>query len=199
MQHERPLRRLHRLPLLVNQVKLQGAPDETGGDFPAEDRRRSFFHQGVVVSQPLAVIVGIGDLRPRVDSLQGRPLYTPTLLGSVLFLGRTVEQVDAVVPTMVFAYTGLHVLLFLLAGLVVAWMVSQFERNPQFGLVLILVFLLFEAVLFGFEVTLVPNLVGALGAGVVALANLLAAVAMFWYLLAQHPGAVRRLRQSWNE
>ena len=84
---------------------------------------------------------------------------------------------------MVFAYTGLHVLLFLLAGVGLAWMVSQVERNPQFGLVLLLLFLLFQSIVFGFEVTLVPSLVGAIGAGVVIVANLLAAGAMFWYLL----------------
>jgi hypothetical protein len=100
---------------------------------------------------------------------------------------------------MVFAYTGLHVLLFLLAGVVLAWMVSQVERNPQFGLVLILLFLLFQSIVFGFEVTLVPALVGAIGAGVVVVANLLAAAAMFWYLLRRHPEAMRRVRQGWHE
>lgn len=134
-----------------------------------------------------------------IDTVRGQPFYTPSLLGSVLFLGKGVEEVTSIEATMVFAYTGLHVLLFLVAGGLVAWMVSQFERNPQFGLVLILLFLLAESVLFGFEVTLVPNLVGALGAGVVAVANLLSVGAMFWYLLRRHPRAWERLRQSWHE
>jgi hypothetical protein len=134
-----------------------------------------------------------------IDSLQGQPLYTPSLLGSVLFLGQTVEDVTSINPTIVFAYTGVHVLLFLMAGVGVAWMVSQFHRNPQFGLVLVLVFLLFQAVVFGLEVSMVPSLVGAIGAGIVAVANILAAVAMFSYLLRRHPEAMERLRESWKD
>jgi hypothetical protein len=78
-------------------------------------------------------------------------------------------------------------------------MFAQFERNPQFGWVLLLLFLLFESILFGFEVAVFPSLVGALGAFAVGLANLLAAVGMFWFLLRRHPQAAARLRASWNE
>jgi len=161
------------------------------------ERARTLAEEGVLSGIIGAAVVAVFFLL--IDSLQGRPLHTPSLLGGVLFLGRTPDQVTAVSYTMVFAYTGLHVLLFLGAGAVLAWMVSQFERNPQFGLVLVLLFLLFQSVLFGLEVSLVPSLVGALGAGIVVIANLLSAGAMFWYLLRQHPGAMERLRQSWNE
>jgi hypothetical protein len=134
-----------------------------------------------------------------IDALRGQVLYTPSLLGSVLFLGKTVETSTSVDMSMVFAYTGLHGLLFLIAGTAVAWMVSEFEENPQFGMVLLLIFLLFQAILFGLEVTLAPNLVGALGAWAVGAANILAALAMFAYLLRRHPNAISRLRQGWEE
>ena len=169
----------------------------SSGLWEAGARARSLTEEGVLCGVLGAAVVALFFLL--IDSLQGRPLYTPSLLGSVLFLGRSVEQAASINLTMVFAYTGLHVLLFLLAGIVVAWMVSQFVHNPQFGFVLILLFVLFEAVLFGFEVTVVPNLVGALGAGIVAAANLLAAAAMFGYLLRRHPEAVEQLRRSWSE
>ncbi len=84
-------------------------------------------------------------------------------------------------------------------GAAVAWMFAQFERNPQFGLVLLLLFLFFEAVTFGFGVTIVPALAGALGAWAVGLANLLAALAMFRFLLMRHPGSLARLRAGWDE
>ena len=134
-----------------------------------------------------------------IDALRGQVLYTPSLLGSVLFLGKTVETSTAVDLTMVFAYTGLHGLLFLFAGIALAWMFWVFEENPQFGMVLLLIFLLFQAILFGFKVTLVPNLVGALGAWAVGSANILAALAMFAFLLRRHPEAMARLRQGWEE
>jgi hypothetical protein len=117
----------------------------------------------------------------------------------VLFLGASVEEASDLNVVMVFAYTGLHGLAFLATGAVIAWMVSQFEENPQFGLVLLLLFLLFQSVVFGLEVTIVPNLVGALGAVSVALANLLSAVAMFWFLLVRRPEALANLRESWEE
>jgi hypothetical protein len=161
------------------------------------ERARNLVEEGVLCGLIGAAAVAVFFLF--VDSLQGHPLWTPSLLGSVLFLGQNVTEIAAVSYTMVFAYTGLHVLLFLLAGVALAWMVSQVERNPQFGLVLILLFLLFQSIVFGFEVTLVPALVGALGAGVVIVANLLAAASMFWYLLRRHPEAMRRVRQSWHE
>ncbi len=133
------------------------------------------------------------------DALLREPFFTPALIGSVLFLGLGVEEVTAVNVTMVFAYSGLHGALFLIAGTVIAWMFSLIERNPQFGLVLLLLFLLFESVLFGIEITIVPNLVGALGAWAVALANLLSAFAMFWFLLRRRPQTMARLRAGWDE
>ncbi len=161
------------------------------------ERARGLVEEGVLCGVVGATVVAVFFLF--IDSLQARPLWTPSLLGSVLFLGQNVTDVAGVSYTMVFAYTGLHVLLFLLAGVVLAWMIFQVERNPQFGLVLLLLFLLFQSIVFGFEVTLVPSLVGAIGAGVVIVANLLAAGAMFWYLLRRHPEAMRRVRQGWNE
>jgi hypothetical protein len=161
------------------------------------ERARTLVEEGVLCGIIGAAVVAVFFLL--VDSLQGHPLWTPSLLGSVLFLGEKVDAVSAVSATMVFAYTGVHVLLFLLAGVVLAWMVSQVERNPQFGLFLVLLFLLFQSIVFGFEVTLVPSLVGAIGAGIVAAANLLSAAAMFWYLLHRHPEAVSRMRQGWGE
>jgi hypothetical protein len=134
-----------------------------------------------------------------IDAARGQLLHTPTLLGSVLFLGKSVEEVTSVNLPIVFAYTGLHGLGFLAAGTALSWMVGQFERNPQFGLVLLLLFLLFESILFGFEVTVFPVLVGALGTLAVASANLLAAVVMFWFLLRRRPGVLQQLRDGWRE
>lgn len=135
-----------------------------------------------------------------LDGVRGLPFWTPSLIGSVLFLGKPLAEATATVnPVVVFAYTGLHGMLFLAAGTAIAWMISVVERNPQFGIVLLLIFLLFQSVLFGFEVTLVPSVVGALGAWAVAVANLLAAVGMFWFLLRRRPGLLARLREGWEE
>ena len=134
-----------------------------------------------------------------LDFVRGAPFATPSLLGSVMFAERTVESVTAISVPMIFAYTGLHGLLFLIAGLILAWMVSQFERNPQIGMVLLLLFITFESILLGLEVSVVARLVGARGTWAVALANLLSAVVMFWFLLRRRPEAIARLREGWTD
>ena len=133
-----------------------------------------------------------------LDAIHGTPFYTPSLLGGVVFLGTPLDQIAAD-PILVFAYTGMHGLLFLIAGVTLAWMVLQFEKNPQVGMVLLLLFVLFESIVFGLEVTVVPQLVGALGTWAVMIANLLSAVAMFWFLLRRRPEALVRLKAAWND
>ncbi|MDP3936836.1 MAG: hypothetical protein Q8R92_01725 [Deltaproteobacteria bacterium] len=152
---------------------------------------------GVVAGMIGAAVVAIWFLL--FDVLLREAFYTPSLIGSVIFQDLDVHLVTGVNTSMVFAYSGLHGAAFLIAGTVLAWMFSLVERNPQFGLVLVLLFLLFQSVIFGFEAAIVPNLVGALGAWAVAMANLLSAVAMFWFLLRRRPRAMARLRESWEE
>jgi hypothetical protein len=133
-----------------------------------------------------------------LDSVHGTPFATPSLLGRTVFLGASAEPITTD-PILVFAYTGMHGLLFLVAGVTLAWMVLQFEKNPQFGMVLALLFILFESIVFGLEVTVVPQLVGALGAWAVMIANLVSAIAMFWFLLRRRPEALARLKAAWND
>lgn len=134
-----------------------------------------------------------------LDIARSQIFLTPSLLGSVIFLGNSPGDPITVNPFIVFAYTGLHGVLFLLAGLVIAWLFAMFERNPQFGIILLLLFVLVEAILFAFAAAIFPNLVGTLGAAAVGAGNLFAAVAMFWFLMRRHPEAMAQLRLAWRE
>jgi hypothetical protein len=135
-----------------------------------------------------------------VDSLKGQPLFTPSLLGSALFLGEGAEAVHQVNIPMVFAYTGVHMMAFVGVGMAAAYMVAQFEKNPPFGLLLLLLFICFEAGFIAFAAALAPGVIGALGSGLVVAANLLSAAVMAGYLLWwSHPGAVRALERIWEE
>jgi hypothetical protein len=135
-----------------------------------------------------------------VDVLEGRPLFTPSLLGSVLFLRESAEAVTRVDIPMVFAYTGVHFAIFVAVGMAAAFMVSEFETNPSVGLVLLLLFICFEAGFFGVTVGIAPGVIGVLGAWLVGIANLLAAGAMAAYLLGwSHPGAFRNLDRLWQD
>ena len=135
-----------------------------------------------------------------VDTVKGEPLFTPSLLGSVLFLGDSADSVSDIRVPMVFAYTGVHFALFVLAGMAAAFMVSEFEANPPLGMVLLLLFICFEAGFVGAAVGLAPGVIGVLGAWLVVAANLLAAAVMAGYLLWwSHPKAFQKLDQVWED
>jgi len=130
---------------------------------------------------------------------RGVPFYTPSLLGSIIFAGQDATQVTALNGAAVFAYTGLHGILFLGAGAMLALMFAQFERNPQVGMVLLLLFVTFEAILWGVGVSIIPALAGAVGAWAILVANLGSALAMFAFLLRRYPAAMESLRGVWKE
>ena len=163
----------------------------------ARDRAVSVIEDGVLTGVAGAAVVAAWFFI--LDTARGQMLFTPSLLGSVVFLGQSADQVISVNGFIVFAYTGLHGVLFLMAGLVLAWMFAMFEHNPQFGIILLLLFVLFESILFSFAAAIFPNLMGALGAVAVASGNLFAAIAMFWFLIRRHPAALTQLRLAWHE
>jgi len=130
---------------------------------------------------------------------RGTPFYTPSLLGSIAFAGKNASEVAGVDGAAVFAYTGLHGLLFLFAGVTLAAMVAQFERNPQAGMILLLLFVTFEAILWSVGVSSIPALAGVVGAWAILVANLASAAVMFVFLLRRYPHAIDRLRGIWEE
>ncbi len=149
---------------------------------------------GILGAAVVAIWYLIADIVAR-----GTPFYTPSLLGSVAFAGMDASEVTGVDGAALFAYTGLHGLLFLCAGFALAWMFAQFERNPQFGLIFLLLFVTFEAILWGVGVTILPGLAGAVGAWTILVANLASASAMFAFLLVRHPRAMEDMRSAWHE
>jgi hypothetical protein len=130
---------------------------------------------------------------------RGVPFFTPSLLGSIIFAGKSVNEVTGLSGAAVFAYSGLHGILFLLAGTVLAWMFMQFERNPDLGLVLLLLFVTFEAIVWGIGITLIPALAGVVGTWAILVANVSSAIAMFAFLLRRYPLAMESLRRALNE
>jgi hypothetical protein len=162
-----------------------------------QGRSATVLEDGILTGMTGAAVVALWFLI--LDTARGQIFFTPSLLGSVVFLSQSPGEVISINPFIVFAYTGLHGVLFLMAGLVIAWLFAVFERNPQFGIILLLLFLLVESILFSFAAAVFPNLVGAIGAVAVASGNLFAAVAMFWFLMRRHPSAMAQLRLAWRE
>ena len=164
---------------------------------PIQSRPTSIIEDGILTGIAGAAVVALWFLI--LDTARGQMFFTPALLGSVIFLGQRPDQLVSINPYIIFAYTGLHGVLFLIAGLAIARMFALFEHNPQFGIVILLLFLLFESILFSVAAAIFPNLIGTIGAVAVACGNLFAAIAMFAFLIRRHPAALTQLRLAWNE
>jgi hypothetical protein len=149
---------------------------------------------GVITGAAGAAAVSIVFLL--LDFAQGRPFFTPSLLGSAIFQGQLLTETSAPDPTMIFAYTGLHVIAFLLVGFLLAGLYRELEEHPKLGIELLVVLLVFQGLLMGAEVTVFPALVGELGAWAVATANVASLVAMFAVLAYRHPETIKSLRES---
>lgn len=123
-----------------------------------------------------------------IDLLAGQPFFTPAALGSALFLGASSAAEVQVTAGMVSLYTLLHVAAFWAAGSVFVLAARQMERQPGLTLVLVLSFVVLEAVFL--------PLVGHLGEWVMGdrswwasgIGNLLAVLGMGWRVWTRHPG-----------
>lgn len=139
----------------------------------------------------LAVALAVGVM----DAASGRSFFhTVALLGGALFGQPAGAEGVTVTPDLVFSYNGVHLIAFLLIGFLVAVLVREVELHP------VLWFLAFFALLGAFflGVFVVAALGERGGAGIpwwsILVANLLAALAMGWYLRREHPGLWRSVR-----
>jgi len=134
-----------------------------------------------------------------LDILAGRPLYTPSLLGKVLFMGSGAMHDPTIVPSMVVVYTGVHMATFIVFGMIAATLIRASERAPVMGILLLFLFVIFEAAFFVLSLAVGGGLVGKLGVVAVIIANLLAAGAMSAYFLVRRPMARHSLEKTWEE
>ncbi|MBE0592481.1 MAG: hypothetical protein IH616_08785 [Gemmatimonadales bacterium] len=123
-----------------------------------------------------------------VNLLGGRsPFYTPAMLGSAMFYGLRDPATLVVAPGPVLAYNMVHVLAFLVLGMLAAWLVTVSERYPvaRYLALFVLVFV-GGHVYAGLLIFAEPLLRGSAWL-VIAVASVASAAAMGWYLLRLHP------------
>ena len=128
-----------------------------------------------------------------VDAVRGEPLFTPSLMGSVLF--RDVAAADVVGVDMGAAalYTAIHFASFLGLGAVVAFAVREAELHSRHPILVMLgVFVLLEGGFILAATTLLPGVLEVVGVGRVGVANALAAFGMGLFITYEHrPSLVR--------
>jgi hypothetical protein len=125
-----------------------------------------------------------------IDLINGRPLYTPTVLGTALFHrggGLSSLETLPVSMEMVLMFTWVHGLAFAAIGGLVSRLLATAERHPNLGFGILLLFVIFEA---GFTVAAMlfaAPILKALTWPAILVANLLAAAAMGAYFWFRHP------------
>jgi hypothetical protein len=129
-----------------------------------------------------------------LDAVGGRPLHTPTVLGS-LFLGRDVgspETLPISLPVVLF-YTGVHCLAFGVVGYVASWLFAVAEHHPPWIFGLLLFFILFFCAFLAAPIITETAVFRVVTIPAILAGNLLAALAMGGYLWRRHPLDLRKL------
>ncbi|HSC31692.1 MAG TPA: DoxX family protein [Gemmatimonadaceae bacterium] len=122
-----------------------------------------------------------------VDVVAGHPLFTPDTLGHALF---SVTGPVAMHERGAFiaAYTVFHYAAFIVAGIVAASVVDMAGEEPSVVLLAVLIFVAFEIGFYAFVAILQHSTpLGALAWYQVLIGNIIAAVAMCWYLWRARP------------
>ena len=122
------------------------------------------------------------------DAAAGRPFHTPNALGKVVFSGDVGPGEREVIPGIVAAYTVLHLIMFALVGIAMAFLVHLATRNlglrMGIWIGLVVAFCLFTGLIYMLSTASgerIPlwSVVGG---------SLAAVAAMGWYLWRRHPG-----------
>ncbi len=150
-----------------------------------EPRTVSLYQEGMIAGIIGAATVALWFLV--VDAAAGRPLYTPTVLGSALFR-RGAAPLAEVLPDleMVGMFTWVHGLVFLAIGGVVAWLLAYVERHPSAGFGILMLFVFFEFGFVAVAMVFAEPVLHALAWPAVLVANMLAAAAMGGYFWVRH-------------
>jgi hypothetical protein len=122
------------------------------------------------------------------------PFHVPALLGGILFYGVRDAGELVVRAGPVFAFNGLHLLVFLFVGMVAAWLAHAAERGPQLWFLGAFLFLFVLAHILGALQLLTEGVRADVPIWMIAGATLAAVAAIVSYLLAVHPQLRQGLR-----
>jgi len=155
---------------------------------------QSIWKRGLMAGLIGAVTVAVWFLI--IDVITGRPLFTPATLGSAIFLG--VEDLDQVEVTavVVAGYTLIHFVAFILLGLLVLAIAQRARKSPPLVLGALLVFVVLQALFIGLLAIAAQFLLGALAWWSIAIGNLLAGLAMGYFIWQKDPALREAVRKE---
>ena len=131
-----------------------------------------------------------------LDSLTGRPLLTPSLLGQVVLMGDSSPDTGSVIFGAVLLYTAFHFITFALLGMGLVAVVHWGIENSVVRYALLPIFLAFEVIFYGLLEVLSERTGELFPFWAVVAANTLAAVSMGLYLWIRHPAFRRSIKDT---
>lgn len=167
-----------------------------GKESPMPPAHRSVLRDGIVAGVIGAAVVALWFLV--LDIARGTPFLTPALLGAAVFYGITTPVGLTITAGPLIGYTLLHVLAFVAFGIVAASLLIASEHEPPAFIAFVVLFAAFEVFFFAVLGTFGRSLLGALVWWAIFSGNLLASVAMLWFLLRAYPRPSTTLLGSWG-
>ena len=158
--------------------------------------RRGILRHGILTGLIGATAVALWFLI--VDSVSGRPLYTPRVLGGAVFgvLGPSTGDSAAL---LIGAYTLFHYAVFIVIGIVLAALISRGDDDPAVLAGLAIFVVVFQVGFLGFTALLSEwTALGSLAWYQIGAANLVALALMGAYLYRAYPRAAGRLGEAFG-
>lgn len=162
-----------------------------------DNRVKRTWSQGAIAG--LVGYVVVAALVAVFDLASGRGLFhTPGLFGATLFYGLEDPASYQAGPGPVFAFNGLHLVMFLLLGTVAAWLAEFAERGPQFWYIGAVFFMLVILHLLGIALFAAYPVLSEVPAWLLVAAGIGGFFAMTVYLIVMHPELLRG-SAAWTE
>ncbi|HEX2779682.1 MAG TPA: hypothetical protein VHM30_09295 [Gemmatimonadaceae bacterium] len=154
----------------------------------------SAVREGIIAGAIGATVVAAWFLG--VDVVAGHPLRTPEVLGRALMSVLGPRGSEGAM-TFIVVYTVFHYVAFALVGILASVIIHLASREPSILAGCVILFVAVEIGFYGLVGLLSePNILGEVAWYQVLIGNLLAAVAMGWYLWHEHPELGRELDQA---
>ena len=151
------------------------------------------YQEGIIAGILGAITIALWFLV--VDVAQGRPLYTPTVLGTALFgRGAWPGTLEGMPPSfeMVAMFTWVHLLAFAVIGVAVSRLIAMAEQHPGLGFGVVLLFVILTACFTAAAMIVAAPVLRALTLPAILVANLLAAAVMTGDFWLRHPRMAMR-------
>jgi hypothetical protein len=150
-----------------------------------QGREHSVIREGIMVGILGAVVDAFWLLV--FDVTAGRPLQTPNALGRVFFAGDVNPGARVISPEAVLGFSFIHLIIYLVGGIALTGIIHLVSRNPAFRMGLWIGVVVVFACFTGLAYMLATSTGDRVSFWPVGLGNLLALVAMAWFLWRRHP------------